>query len=102
MNVKVSIELPERYLEFAEGMVRDGAYGSISELVEEHLRDLMLAEHDTERPLTPGQRDSVMSMKDEIRRRMESPDDQWLSEEEFDKEFEKLLAYADKQIEAGR
>ena len=102
MNVKVSIELPERYLEFAEDMVRDGAYGSLSELVEEHLRDLMLAKHDMERPLTQEQFDSVVAMKDEIRRRMESPDDQWLSEEEFDKEFEKLLSYADEQIKAGR
>lgn len=100
MNVKVSIELPERYLEFAEGMVRDGAYGSLSELVEEHLRDLMLARHD-DAP-TQEQLDSVMAMKDEIRRRMETPQDQWLSEEEFDQELQKLYAYADEQIKAGR
>ena len=100
MNVKISIELPERYLEFAEGMVRDGAYGSLSELVEEHLRELMLSRHD-DRP-TQEQLDAVMSMKDEIRRRMELPDDQWLSEEAFDKELDRLYAYADEQIKAGR
>jgi Arc/MetJ-type ribon-helix-helix transcriptional regulator len=82
-------------------MVKDGAYSSISEIVEEHIRDLMLAKHDL-KPLTQEQFDSVTAMKDEIRRRMESPDDQWLSEEEFDKEYEKLLAYADQQIKAGR
>lgn len=91
MNVKVSIELPERYLEFAEGMVRDGAYSSISELVEEHLRDLMLAKHD-DQPLTPEQLDSVMAMKDEIRRRMELPDDQWIPMDENDDMFERLEA----------
>jgi Arc/MetJ-type ribon-helix-helix transcriptional regulator len=101
MNIKVSIELPERYVEFAEGMVRDGAYNSISEIVEEHFRDLMLAKHD-DKPLTQEQLNSVMAMKDEIRRRIESPDEKWLNEEEFDQEFEKLLAYADEQIKAGR
>ena len=62
MNVKVSIELPERYLEFAEGMVRDGAYGSLSDLVAEHLRELMLARHD-DKP-TQEQTDAVMALKE--------------------------------------
>jgi antitoxin ParD1/3/4 len=92
MNVKVSIELPERYVEFAEGMVKDGAYASISEIVEEHIRDLMLAKRDMERPLTQEQLDSVMSMKDEIRRRMELPDDQWIPMDENDDMFERLDA----------
>ena len=100
MNVKVSIELPERYLEFAEGMVRDGAYGSLSEIFAEYLRDRMLARHD-DKP-TQEQMDSVTAMADEIRRRMQTPKDQWLSEEEFDKEMQKLYAYADEQIKAGR
>ena len=100
MNVKVSIELPELYLEFAEGMVRDGAYGSLSDLVAEHLRELMLARHD-DKP-TQEQTDAVMAMKDEIRRRMETPEDQWLSEEEFDQELQKLYIYADQKIKAGR
>ena len=100
MNVKVSIELPERYLEFAEGMVRDGAYGSLSEIFEEYLRDRMLA-HPDDNP-TQEQMDSVTAMADEIRRRMQTPEDQWLSEEGFDKELDKLYAYADEQIKAGR
>ena len=90
MNVKVSIELPERHLEFAERMVREGGYGSLSELFEEHLRDMMLAEHD--KPLSKEQLDSVMSMKDEIRRRMELPDDQWVPMDESDTMFENIRA----------
>ena len=90
MNVKVSIELPERHLEFAERMVREGGYGSLSALFEEHLRDMMLAEHD--RTLSQEQLDSVMSMKDEIRRRMELPDDQWITMDENDTMFEDLRA----------
>jgi antitoxin ParD1/3/4 len=88
MNVKVSIELPERFLEFAEGMVRDGAYGSLSELVEEHLRDLMLARHDG--APTQEHMDAVTAMKDEIRRRMELPDDQWIRMDENDKMFDNI------------
>jgi antitoxin ParD1/3/4 len=88
MNVKVSIELPELYVEFAEDMVRDGGYGSLSELFEEHLRDMMLAKHD--QPLNKEQLDSVMSMKDEIRRRMELPDDQWIRMDENDTMFEDI------------
>jgi antitoxin ParD1/3/4 len=90
MNVKVSIELPERYLEFAEDMVRDGAYGSLSELVEEHLRDLMLAQHDN-KP-TQEHMDYLTAMKDEIRRRMELPDDQWIRMDENDTMFEEIRA----------
>jgi antitoxin ParD1/3/4 len=90
MDVKVSIELPERYLEFAEGMVRDGAYGSLSELVEEHLRDLMFTRHD--HAPTQEQMEAVTAMKDEIRRRMELPDDQWIPMDENDTMFERLEA----------
>jgi antitoxin ParD1/3/4 len=82
MNVKISIELPENQLEFAERMVREGNYASVSEIMQEHVRDLMLAEHDKTTD------DPVMAMKEEIRRRLETPDDQWLNEEEFWKSFE--------------
>lgn len=99
MNVKVSIELPERYLQYAEGLVRDGAYGSLSELVEEHLRDLMLSKHDD----IPSQEqiDAVYSMKDEIRRRAELPDDQWIRMDENDKMFERLEARLRAKYGAG-
>ena len=99
MKVKVSIELPERQLEFAERKVREGGYGSLSELFEEHLRDMMLAEHD--QPLSQEQLNSVTAMKDEIRRRMETPDDQWLSEEESDEMFARLDARLSAKYGAG-
>jgi Arc/MetJ-type ribon-helix-helix transcriptional regulator len=99
MNVKVSIELPARFLEFAEGMVRDGAYGSLSELVEEHLRHLMLMQSPE---LSPKQKESVMAMKNEIVRRMNTPKDQWFIADETDKLFRDLRRYADEKIMAGR
>jgi len=100
MNVKVSIELPELFVEFAENMVRDGAYGSISELVEEHLRDMMLAQHD-KKP-TQEHMDAVTGMKDEIRRRMELPDDQWIRMDENDTMFSDLRKHIREKIESGK
>jgi antitoxin ParD1/3/4 len=97
MNVKISIELPESQLEFAERKVREGAYASVSELVAEQIRDIMLAEEGA-----ASNTDPVAAMADEIRRRMELPDDQWLSEDEFEKRFEILMRHADEQIKAGR
>jgi antitoxin ParD1/3/4 len=97
MNVKISIELTENQAEFVERLVRDGSYGSVSEIMQEHVRDMMLGGHEK-----TDENDPVWAMRDEIRRRMETPDDQWLSEEEFEKHFDKLLHYADEQIKAGR
>ena len=97
MNVKISIELPERQLEFAERKVREGAYASVSDVIAETLGGAMLAESEK-----LDQSDPVWEMRHEIRRRLETPDDQWLSEEEFEKHFDKLMRYADEQIKAGR
>jgi antitoxin ParD1/3/4 len=97
MNVKISIELPERQLEFAKRKAREGGYASISEVIAEMLRDNMLAEHDK-----PANHDPVMAMKDEIRRRMELPDDQWIPMDESDTMFDDLKRYAQEKIKAGR
>jgi hypothetical protein len=69
-------------------------------VVEEHLRDLMLVRNDN--APTQEQTDAGMAMKDEIRRRMETPEDQWIPMDENDTMFEDLLRYADEQIKAGR
>jgi antitoxin ParD1/3/4 len=87
MNVKISIELTENQAEFVERLVRDGSYGSVSEIMQEHVRDLMLAEHDN----IPGD-DPVAAMRDEIHRRLELPDDQWIRMDENDGMFERLEA----------
>jgi antitoxin ParD1/3/4 len=97
MNVKISIELPESQLEFAERKVREGAYSSVSELVAESLRDLMLAEHDV-----AAADDPVLAMKDEIRRRMELPDDQWIRMDENDTMFRDLKKHIRDKIESGK
>jgi antitoxin ParD1/3/4 len=97
MNVKISIELPKRQLEFAERKVREGAYASVSEVIAESLQDTMLAEHEN-----MDRDDPVLAMKDEIRRRLELPDDQWIRMDENDTMFEDLRAHIKKQIENGR
>jgi len=87
MNVKISIELSERQAEFIERKVREGAYASPSDFFAEQVRDVMLAEHDG-----AAVDDPVLAMKDEIRRRLQSPDDQWIPMDENDAMFERLAA----------
>jgi antitoxin ParD1/3/4 len=96
MNVKISIELPESQIAFAERKVREGGYASVSEVIAETMRDAMWAEQDR------ANDDPVLAMKDEILRRLELPDDQWIVMDENDTMFEDLLRRADEQIKAGR
>lgn len=70
MNVKTEITLTEDHLRYAERMVEEGAYPSVSSVVEAGLAQMMLQDETQVDPL-PG-------MADEIRRRMELPRDQWL------------------------
>ncbi|MEF0939479.1 hypothetical protein [Rhizobium sp. BR 362] len=73
MNVKTEITLSERHLRLAEKMVEEGAFPSISSLVEAAIEQIdQITHHD-------GVPDDVVSdMADEIRRRLELPYDQWL------------------------
>jgi len=87
MNIKISIELPERQVEFIERKVREGVYASPSDFFAEQVRDVMLAENDD-----AGVDDPVLAMKDEILRRMQLPDDQWIVMDENDDMFERLAA----------
>ena len=70
MNVKTEITLTEDQLRYAERMVEEGAYPSISSVVEAGIARMMLRD---EAPADP-----LDGMADEIRRRMELPLDQWL------------------------
>jgi antitoxin ParD1/3/4 len=97
MNVKISIELTDNQAEFVERLVRDGSYGSVSEIMQEHVRDMMLSERDK-----GNEDDPVTAMKDEIRRRLELPDDQWIRMDEHDTMFKDLRAHIKQQIESGK
>lgn len=99
MNIKVSIELPERYLEFVEDMVRSGAYGSLSEIVQEDIRDRMLSHR--EEP-AQEQTDAVSAMAGEIRRRMASPPDQWIEMDKNDTMFDDLRTQLRRKYGAER
>jgi antitoxin ParD1/3/4 len=70
MNVKTEITLTEDHLRYAERMVEEGAYPSISSVVEAGLAEMMLRGKTSDDPRA--------GMGDEIRRRMELPLDQWL------------------------
>ena len=69
MNVKTTIMLPEHYLRYAEKMVEDGVFPSVSSVVEAGLEKMMHGGETT---------DPLAGMADEIRRRMELPRDQWI------------------------
>jgi antitoxin ParD1/3/4 len=69
MNVKTTITLPEHYLQYAEKMVEEGVYPSVSSVIEAGLEKMM-------RHGEPS--DPLAGMADEIRHRMELPRDQWL------------------------
>lgn len=71
MNVKTEITLSERHLRLAEKMVEEGAFPSISSLVEAAVEQV-----DQIRHLHDVSNNAVSGMADEIQRRMELPKDQ--------------------------
>ena len=70
MTVKISIELDDSHRAFAEKMVADGLYPSVSSVVQAGIEQMMQNE------TAPA--DALAGMADEIRRRMELPKDQWV------------------------
>jgi antitoxin ParD1/3/4 len=75
MNVKTTIMLPENYLRYAEKMVEDGVFPSVSSVVEASLAQMMRGGETA---------DPLAGMADEIQRRMELPRDQWISMKDDD------------------
>ena len=70
MNVKTTITLQEDYLRYAEKMVKEGVFPSISSVVEAGLARMMHGD------ILAG---PLAGMADEIRRRMELARNQWIS-----------------------
>jgi antitoxin ParD1/3/4 len=71
MTVKIAIELDDTHREFAEKMVADGLYPSVSSVIQAGIEQMM------QNDAVPA--DPLAGMADEIRRRMELPKDQWIS-----------------------
>lgn len=71
MTVKIAIELDDTHRAFAEKMVADGLYPSVSSVIQAGIEKMM---SDSEE--VPA--DAVAGMADEIRRRLELPRDQWI------------------------
>lgn len=70
MTVKIHIELDDTHREFAEKMVADGIYPSVSSVIQAGIEHMMHNDAVTADPLA--------GMVDEINRRMELPKDQWI------------------------
>jgi antitoxin ParD1/3/4 len=73
MNIKNTVTLSDPYLRYAEELVENGQFPSVEKVVEAGLDNLMQSEE-----LTPEGNDVVTAMADEIRRRLETPADQFL------------------------
>ncbi|MFT2211154.1 hypothetical protein ACLJYM_04630 [Rhizobium giardinii] len=83
MTAKIAIELDDSHREFAEKIVKDGLYPSISSVVQAGIEQMMQNDD------VPA--DALAGMADEIRRRMELPKDQWIPLE-GDTMFEEVRA----------
>jgi antitoxin ParD1/3/4 len=70
MTIKTTIALSEDHLRYAEKLVENGHYPSISSVIEAGLEQMMAA---------ASEQDPVSAMAVEINRRMELPRDQWIS-----------------------
>ncbi|WP_438749856.1 type II toxin-antitoxin system ParD family antitoxin [Pararhizobium sp. O133] len=69
MTVKIDIELDDTHRAFAEKMVADGRYPSVSSVIQAGIEQMM----ENDAPADP-----LAGMANEIRRRMELPKDQWI------------------------
>jgi antitoxin ParD1/3/4 len=70
MTVKIAIELDDTHHKFAEKMVADGIYPSVSSVIQAGIEQMMQNDAVPAEPLA--------GMADEIRWRMELPKDQWI------------------------
>ena len=70
MTVKIHIELDDTHREFAEKMVADWIYPSVSSVIQAGIEHMMHNDAVTA--------DLLAGMADEINRRMELPKDQWI------------------------
>lgn len=75
MTVKMSIEIDERYRLFAEQMVKDGTFPSVSSVFEAGIAQMMMDNEDNE---NSEALDPLAGRADEIRSRLALPRDQWV------------------------
>ncbi|MFB9950400.1 hypothetical protein ACFFP0_16195 [Rhizobium puerariae] len=73
MNVKNTVTLSDRYLRHAERMVEDGQFPSVEKVIEAGIDSLMQADDQA-----GADHDPLAGVADEIRRRMQTPRDQWI------------------------
>ena len=73
MNVKNTVTLSDRYLQYAERLVEDGQFPSVEKVIEAGIDSLIQAD-----PVPAGPYDPLAGMTDEIRRRLQTPRDQFV------------------------
>lgn len=78
MTIKNTITLSDRYMRYAEQQVEDGQFPSVEKVIEAGLDELMRAGDG----MTQEHHDAVAAMADVINRRLDGPDNQWISMDE--------------------
>jgi antitoxin ParD1/3/4 len=94
MTVSITIEMDPAQREFAERLVRDGAFADVSSVVQAGLEQMMRDDAAGLDDLPPG-------TMEEIARRLELPRDQWIPLE-GDTMFEDLHAMIQSKLDAGK
>ncbi|MCM2477639.1 hypothetical protein HGO38_29765 [Rhizobium sp. CG5] len=97
MTVKTTVTLSEDLLRYAEKLVEDGHYPSISSVIEAGIAQMIENETPAVGPTTA---DPLDGMGDEIRRRLELPRDQWIPLDN-DTMFEEIEAMVQKLSKAN-
>lgn len=91
MTIKTTIALSEDHLRYAEKLVENGQYPSVSSVIEAGLEQMMAA---------ASEKDPISALADEINRRMELPRDQWISME-GDTMFGDIEVYIQSKLAKG-
>ena len=84
MTVKTTVSFTDRHHEFAHKKVEEGVFASVSSLVAASIEQLMLDDAERETALD--------AMKETIKRRMETPREEWIEMNSSDELFSKAKA----------
>ena len=77
MTIKMTVNLPDHVLHYAEQLVEQGSYPSLDSVLAASVEDMM-------RSHEGAQNDPLAGMTDELHRRMALPRDQWIAMDEDD------------------
>ena len=70
MTIKMTVSLPDHVVHYAERLVQEGRYPSLDRVLAASVEDMMSSRQAGDDP--------VSAMAEELRRRMELPEEEWI------------------------